>query len=260
MMDFMPSHSKKKKHRKVLLQGAAAALFWILIWEILSLFIGSALILPSPLLTIQTLAKMMTEPDFFSILLVTLVRVFGGIIGSCFLAFVLGIISGLYEPVRILFQPFASVTRTLPVVSVIILINLWISSGWVPLVVTFLMCFPIVWSNTVTGILQTGSSLLEMAEVFGVSQRKCLTGIYLPSVKPYFKTAVMNAVGMSWKATVTAEVLANARPSVGMSLYYAKVYLETPRLFAWTLLLILISLILEKLTRFLFGERRHDAY
>lgn len=256
MTDFMPLNSKKKTTSKVLLQNFAAALFWILIWEILALAIGSELILPSPLTTVKTLGIIMTEAEFLSTFAITLVRVFGGICFSCLLAFVIGILSGLYEPVRVIFQPFSSITRTLPVVSVIIVINLWIASGWVPLVVTFLMCFPIVWTNTVAGIHETNSDLLEMAHVFGVSKKKILKGIYFPSVRPYFKAALLSAIGMSWKATVTAEVLANARPSIGMCLYYSKVYLETPRLFAWTLLLIVLSLLIEKLAKRIIGKEK----
>lgn len=257
MMRFTPlsTENKRKKSLKMLLHPVAAAFFWILLWQLAALAVRSELILPSPIVTIKTLAQLMTTSDFPIKLGMTLLRVFGGIFLSCFIAFVLGIICGLYAPIQIFFKPFASVTRTLPVVSVIILINLWISSNWVPLIVTFLMCFPIMWMNTVTGIRETDPAYLEMARTFGVSHKRILVGIYLPSVSPYVKAAVINAVGMSWKATVTAEVLANARPSVGMSLYYAKTQLETPTLFAWTLLLIIISLVIEKITNRLFGEK-----
>ena len=240
----------------MLLHVVAAAFFWILLWQIAAMLVDSELILPSPVVTLQTLFVLIQEPDFLIKLGMTLLRVFGGIFLSCLIAFIFGIICGLHEPLKILFQPFASITRTLPVVSIIILINLWVSSGWVPLIVTFLMCFPIMWTNTVTGIHETDPAYLEMARTFGVSRKNILKGIYLPSVKPYVKAALINAVGMSWKATVTAEVLANARPSVGMSLYYAKAELETPTLFAWTLLLIVISLIIEKITKKIFGEGR----
>lgn len=53
---------------------------------------------------------------------------------------------------------------------------------------------------------------------------------------------------MGWRSTVTSEVLANALPSVGMNLYYAKVYLETETLFSWTLIVVICSFTLEKLT------------
>jgi NitT/TauT family transport system permease protein len=63
----------------------------------------------------------------------------------------------------------------------------------------------------------------------------------------------MNAIGLGWKVTVTAEVLANALPSIGMNLYYSKIYLETDLLFSWTLVIVLCSLVIEKITLHVIG-------
>lgn len=245
MKHFMPLPIKINKKTSGLLHHGAAVLFWIIIWQMGAMMVNSDLILPSPITTVKTLITLMAEPDFLLLVGSTLTRVFGGILLFSVLAIVLGILSGLYQPLEILLKPLASITRTLPVVSVIILLNLWLKSDTVPLMVTFLMCFPILWTNTVTGIRETDPLLLEMAAVYQLGFWKKIKGIFLPSVKPYITSAFISAIGLSWKATITAEVLANTQPSVGMSLYYSKVYLETPVLFAWTFLLIMFSLVIE---------------
>ena len=53
-------------------------------------------------------------------------------------------------------------------------------------------------------------------------------------------------VTMGWKAGVAAEVLTLPRLSIGKNIYESKLYLETTDLFAWTLVVVLISLIVEK--------------
>jgi NitT/TauT family transport system permease protein len=99
-----------------------------------------------------------------------------------------------------------------------------------------------------------------MAKVYNVDRSKVIKDIYIPSIKPYAVSALMNAIGLGWKVTVTAEVLANALPSIGMNLYYAKIYLNTDLLFAWTLVIVICSYAIEKITLHMIAgnNRRGD--
>ena len=74
-----------------------------------------------------------------------------------------------------------------------------------------------------------------------------MTRIYIPSVLPYMMAACRTALGLSWKAGVAAEVIGVTKNSIGRQLYYSKIYLETADLFAWTAVVIFLSLLLEKL-------------
>ena len=71
--------------------------------------------------------------------------------------------------------------------------------------------------------------------------------MYLTAVYPHFLAACGLALGMCWKAGVAAEVIAVARPSIGAELYLAKLNFATADIFAWTLAVILLSLLFEKL-------------
>jgi NitT/TauT family transport system permease protein len=188
------------------------------------------------------------SPDFLVAIAITLIRVFAGVLIAFGMGLVLGIAGGLNRFFYELLNPLVVTIRSVPVVSVIILINLWIASSLVPLLVTFLICFPVTWTNVTQGIFSTDKKLLEMAAVYRVSPTKILRDIYLPSIRPYASSALINAIGLGWKVTVTAEVLANALPSMGMNLYYARIYLETDLLFAWTLVIVILSYLIEKLT------------
>ena len=57
-----------------------------------------------------------------------------------------------------------------------------------------------------------------------------------------------------WKAGVAAEVIGLPDGSIGERLYEAKVYLNTPDLFAWTVVIVLVSLVFEKLFLFLLDR------
>ena len=151
----------------------------------------------------------------------------------------------LYE----LFKPVLTVVRATPVASFIILALVWIKRDNISTFISFLMVLPILWSNVTEGIAQCDSDLLEMARAFHFSKTALISKIYIPSVMPYFFAGCTTAIGLSWKAGVAAEVLSLPKHALGSELYYSKIYLETPSLFAVTLVVIVMSIILEKLLR-----------
>lgn len=71
---------------------------------------------------------------------------------------------------------------------------------------------------------------------------------------PYFLASCRASLGMAWKAGIAAEVLCIPEKAIGTQMYFAKTYLETTELFAWTLAVIIFSVIIEKLI--IFGLRR----
>ena len=80
-----------------------------------------------------------------------------------------------------------------------------------------------------------------------------LRRITVPSVLPHFSAALRSALGMGWKAGIAAEVLTVPARSIGKNIFEAKLYLETTELFAWTLAVIVLSLIIERILLRLVG-------
>ena len=109
------------------------------------------------------------------------------------------------------------------------------------------MVFPPVYMGVLEGIRQTDGKLLEMAKVFRVPLGRQVRAIYLPAVLPHFRTAVSLGLGLCWKAGIAAEVIGLPGGSLGERLYSAKVYFQTPDLFAWTAVIVAVSVAFEKL-------------
>lgn len=128
-----------------------------------------------------------------------------------------------------------------------ILVLRWLRRDYVPVLISALMVFPVVWSNVSAGIKSTDRSFLELARVYDFSFIKTVRSIYFPSVLPYFRSACSSALGFGWKAGIAAEVLTVPGVSIGRMIYESKLYLQTTDLFAWTLCVILLSFLLEKL-------------
>jgi NitT/TauT family transport system permease protein len=184
---------------------------------------------------------------FWRTIFVSASHIFGGFLLSCALGVVLAAAAARFRLLRELLSPLVAVVKAVPVVSFIILALVWLNSRSLAFFIAFLMVFPPVYLNVLEGICQTDRKLIEMAKVFRVPLWRRIRGIYLPQVLPYFRTAVSLALGLCWKAGIAAEVIGLPAGTLGEHLYNAKVYYMTPDLFAWTAVIVLVSVVFERL-------------
>ena len=222
-------------------------LFWLLVWQIAAMTVGNDFLLPSPLTTLARLFALAGTLKFWQSALYTLCRVLGGFALAVLAGSLLAAATAAWPFFAMLFRPLRSIIKSTPVTSFILLVLLWFSKGRVPLFISFLMVLPIIWASLETAILNTDAKLLEMASLFRFGFAKTVRLVYAPAFLPAFRTACATGIGFAWKAGVAAEVLAMSPISIGRNLYESKLYLETPDLFAWTVLIILLSVLLETL-------------
>ena len=147
---------------------------------------------------------------------------------------------------RILLWFPIKVIKAVPVASFVILTLLWMDASELSIFIPFLMVLPILYLHTFT-------ALMQMDRKLAVSPADRLFFVYLPQVLPAVLSACSLASGMAWKSGIAAEIIGLSRNSIGNRLYQAKIYLLTPELFAWTIVIILLSIGWEQLFRGLAG-------
>lgn len=223
-----------------------ALLIWLLIWQLAYWLIGRDLLLASPWQVLHSLSLLMVRPAFWLTAGMSLLRIEAGFILGVLAGTVLAVLTVRFGWLHDFFFPAISAIRATPVSSFIILALVWMTSSRVVIFIVFLMVLPIIWANVTEGIRKTDPQLLEMATVFEMGRGKVVRLIYLPSVSPFFIAAASTSLGLAWKAGIAAEVLSTPRFSLGGQLYEAKIYLETADLLAYTLIIIILSLLLEK--------------
>ena len=231
------------KHLKSIL----VLLFWLAVWFGLALLVNKPLLLPRPDAVLLRLTALVVTGSFWHTVCMTLLRILCGVLIGTAAASALAVATCRVPLLNTLFAPMLTVIKSTPVASFIVLAIIWIGRDFLPAFIVVLMVLPVVWANVSAGILGTDPLLLEMAHVYHFSRRRILRRIYIPSVLPHFLSALRSALGMAWKAGVAAEVLTVPGVSVGKFLMEAKLYMETTDLFAWTLVVILCSLAIEKL-------------
>ena len=239
----------KRREQKI---RAWAVVFWLFVWQVAAMLLRAlyphgALLLASPLSSLVRLLSLAATKSFGQSVGTSAAHILGGFLLSCALAVVLAALSARFRRAEELLAPLVAVVKAVPVASFVILALVWLPSRGLAFFISALMVFPPVYLNVLEGVKRTDAALLEMAKVFRVPFSRTLRGIYLPQVLPYFRAAVSVALGLCWKAGTAAEVIALSGGTIGERLYTAKVYFETPDLFAWTAVIVLLSAGLEKL-------------
>lgn len=238
------------------LQSVLAVLFWLAVWQGAAMAMQQEFLLASPLRVLQRLAEMAATGAFWLAVVTSLLRILLGFFLAVAVGVALAALTTQSRAASILLSPLLSTVKAMPVASFILLALLWLSTGAVPVFSAFIMVVPVIWSNVEQGIRQTDPALLEMAHCYGFSRWKTLKLVYVPSVLPYFLAAVTSGIGMAWKSGVAAEVLCVPAAGLGKDLYYAKIYFETPDLFAVTVTIVILSICMERLTVVLAGRYR----
>lgn len=231
------------------LRQTLAALLWLLIWQLLSASVGHRLLLASPIETIARLFQLVQTTAFWQSILFTL----GHILAGFSLAMIAGTASGAlcakFGWLNELLAPPLTAVKSVPVASFVIVALIWIPSKRLSVLISFLIAYPLIHAAVLDGLNHIDPKLTEMAHVFRMSRLNRLTAIELPAVLPRLRTAAGSAMGLAWKSGVAAEVIGIPTGSIGERLYKAKVYLATPDLFAWTLTIVLVSLLCERALR-----------
>ncbi|ABX44188.1 ABC transporter permease [Lachnoclostridium phytofermentans] len=247
MKDF-----NKDVHKRYITLLAIA--IWLILWQVASIVINSNILIASPIQVVTTLAKLIFEKSFWFSISSSFLKISLGFI----LAVVTGVLLSLGAYHNVFLKEFFTVAmrviKSIPVASFVILALLWVRARNLSILISFLMVLPIIYTNVLKGVESADQGLLEMAAVFHMSGLRKLKFIYLPAVMPYFVSACSVGLGFCWKSGIAAEVIGLPNNSIGEQLYEAKLYLMTKEMFAWTVVIIGISVVFEKLILLLINK------
>lgn len=232
----------------------AAAAFWLAVWCLFAYVIRLDLLLPSPGAVLAALKELVGQKEFFASCGRSLLRVLEAWTAGLAAGLAAGILTKLSPAAQTLLSPALHIVKATPVASFIVLALVLMKTNRVPVFTGALIVIPIVWANTVKGLGSVDGKLAEMAKAFGMKKSAKIRYLFVPALLPYFSSAATTAMGLAWKACIAAEVICTPSGSIGAGIQNAKIYLETPSLFAWTLTVILLSVLLEKLIQTILAK------
>ncbi len=249
-----------KKRTLTWIKNAAAVVFWIFVWQLIVVILDKKsgnsmagnILVASPLETVKTLFALVQTPEFWKSVGYSFAKIATGFFLALAVGVVCAVLASASGVVRALLNPVLRLIKAVPVASFIILALFWLSSSKnLSVLISFLMVLPVIYTNVLQGIESTDRELLEMASVFRISVGKRIRYIYIPAVLPYFVSACSVGLGFCFKSGIAAEIIGLPANSIGERLYEAKLYLLTEELFAWTAVIVLVSVVFEKVVMLL---------
>ncbi len=225
-----------------------SGVFWLLVWLVLASIAANEIILPPPQLVFERLFCLAKTKEFWETIGASFGRIVFGVFTSIILAVIAAVGAAKFKIIHVLLYPFNEVIKATPIVSFIFLAYIIFQKniGYLPVFIVMLMVFPVVYSSMLNAIQNVERELIEVASVFGCTWFEKIRFIWIPTVINAFITSASTSIGLGWKAGIAAEALV-ASPqliSIGTELYNAKLFIETVDQFAWTVAIIVISMIL----------------
>lgn len=230
---------------KKIIKYLLVILFWLGLWMFISWKIDKSILLPPPVDVFKRMSELLCEVSFYKTVLKSLINILLGFVLGVIFGVVCAVLCRYSNAADSLLRPAMTVIKSTPVASFIILALVFVGKKYVPTLICFMMVCPVVFGAMTNGISLRDREIMEMLEVFKVKPLKKLFTFQIPSVMPFLAEGCITSLGLAWKAGIAAEVLCTPRDTIGLKLYESKLYLETTDVFCWTLVVVILSLLLE---------------
>ena len=224
-----------------------AVILALCLWQLAAMTIDSKILLVSPVEVAVRLTTIWQTEGFWTSIWFSFYHIAGGFFLALFLGIVLAALAGRFGRIETLLWPFLVTIKTVPVASFVVICLIWLSAEKLSVFISFLIVLPVVYGNVLEGIKSEDKLMLEVGTVFRMPLLRRLLYIHLPQLKPFIMSACATALGMAWKAGVAAEIIGTPDGSIGKQLFYSKIYLDTDDLLCWTVIIVIVSVLFEKL-------------
>lgn len=216
-------------------------------WQLLSWQMAQPQLIPSFPDLMRALLRVVSSPGFLVSIGTTLLRACVGLLLSLAAASITAFLLNRSETIRLLFMPWLSLLRSVPVISFILLALIFLNPEMIPLLIAFLTMYPLLTENLLKGLMNRRDSWKILARQFHLNAWNRLFQINYPQLKPYLFSGLASAVGFGWRAIIMGEVLSQCVDGIGKRMKEAQVFIDVPELIAWTLVAIVLSWLTDKL-------------
>lgn len=223
-----------------------SVVFWLAVWQGVSMLVGSSFILAGPLDTAAALARLVPTGSFWSHVAFSAMHIVAGAVLGYLAASACALAAHRLHAVRLLLRPAMAAIKGTPIACIVVILLIWIGSRNASTAAVFLMVLPAIYFPMLGALDSVDPRMRELADVFGMRGARRALAVVWPHVLPYLRAVSETALSMSWKAGVAAELIGTPTGSIGERIYQAKLLLETADLFAWTVTVIAIAWLLER--------------
>ena len=237
------------KYRGLLFSLLSFAIILAIWWLLAETWFKQTGVIPTPAATLRIIGEEMRKDSFFRAIFSTLQRAFISFAVSFAAAGALAALAHFKGFIGSLLNPFIVLFRSMPTMALVLILLLTVGSEMLPIVVAFLVVFPLCYENMRAALNETGKNLITMARIFKIPKWRQITGIYIPAILPFVFSSIIAGFGLNIKVVISAEVMGLPSMSVGYQMLSAKQGFDFGRSFAWLVIAVILSLVCESILK-----------
>ena len=213
-----------------------------LLWELAGRILDSVLIPPLSRVGFAWW-KLLASGKLLSNLTLSLATLAAGFFLAVLLGIIVGVLMGRFRAVEHFLDLYVNSLMSAPTTAFVPVLIVWFGLGVESrIAVVFLFAVFVIIINTMTGVKQVDTVLVEMARSFGAREREIFFKIILPAAMPAIMAGVRLGMGRAVKGMVTAEMLLTLTGIGAMVMQYGSAF-ATDSLFAVILTILLLAMI-----------------
>lgn len=218
-------------------------IFLLIIYYFLSLIVNNEVLLPS-IRQIGNYFYHIKLNEFIINVSHTLLKALSSYLISMILAFMLAFIAR-YKKIYTFINPYISIFKTIPTISIILIVIVWLGNEKAIYVIPFLVIFPLLYETIFYHIKNVDVKLKAVSEVYRFNTTQKLKYLYYYPILEGLMLSFKQTFGLCLKIIVMAEVLAQGEFGIGAKIQNERINIEMSGVFAWTIILIVIILVID---------------
>ena len=175
----------QNRFRKIII-----AIIWLMLWQIMASLIKEEILLPSPLLVFKSFISLLGQSAFYKAILTSTIKILVGFIISIAIGTIFAYLSYRYKLFYDFISPIIRVFRSIPLASIVIFLLFWADKSLLSIYVSFIMAMPLIFQNLYDGLESIDRKILEMADVYKVSEIKKIRYIYRVKAKSFLYSSI----------------------------------------------------------------------
>lgn len=236
-----------KKIEKILVP----LIFWFAIFWGLSLIVNNSILFPSPLAVLVKMSEKLISYSFWLLFFKTGLKIVFALILSQSLGVIFAYLSYRSSFMRGISDSFMAFVKTSPVAVLTIILLVWLPASLISIFLVILVVLPQTYLSLLSSLDNIDRDVREMLDIFRVGSKNRLKYVYGRLMFQTLLSSFSFVWGFAWKSGISGEIISQARQSFGNLFYQAKIYLEIDEIFAYSILLVLLTFLLEKLILYL---------
>lgn len=233
------------------LQVAISCVILLIIWEITALRINNDIYLPTLGQVLISIKEIVFTDRFLIDIISTVGRCIISFIMALGVAFILGIISYSKNWFKNFLTPITALASSIPNMVLIVLTLIWFNKESAPYIVVFIMVFPVLYDSILGSMNNIDKGILEMADLYKIGTKNKILKIYLPAIKFSLISILSSTISLGFKIVIAGEVYGQPLYGIGAMIQAEKVNFNTTAIFAWIIIIVLISLLLNQIEKLL---------